>query len=415
MALRSRSGIRRPRPAAIGVVLFALLSFALFGWHVRTGIRHAPGYDFRLRYHEAECLRQGIDPYDVVAKIHPTGEFALFCDPAIDHGAKALHVYTPWEYAFFLPFTLLPIRTAGILYVVLSAAALAAIAAWAFRTGRGIRGDPFDGLFAAGAAILLGESMCEVFTVANYGALNALFILLLAMALEARRDVLAGFCWAFLMFKPQIGLLFAVPLFLSRRFLAMGTAVALCLAASLPASLACGKTPPEMVFEVPRACAFVAEDNGTMLIPSQAFAALRDRIDPSLLGLASMAIGGTICLVLVWRLRKEESWFVRLAPVAVCAILWSYCKPHDRVILWLPQLLVAVAALRSRRPRAFALCILVCILAAWPFVQDSGPLTKLLRRVSLAAFLVFCWFLPRLRPLPGPAPLNPSTERPLRT
>ena len=216
------------------------------------------------------------------------------------------------------------------------------------------------------------------------------------------------------MFKPQIGLLFAIPLFLSRRFLAMGTAVALCLAASLPASLMCGKTPLEMALEVPRACAFVAEDNGTMLIPSLVFAALRGRIDPSLLGLASMAVGAAICFVLVWRVRREESWFVRLAPVAVCAILWNYCKPHDRVILWLPQVLLAIAALRSRRPWAFALCILLCVLAAWPFVRDAGALTKLFRRVSLAAFLVFCWFLPRLRPLPGTVPPTPSTERPLQ-
>lgn len=399
------------RPALAAAILFAAVAVVLFLLDVRTGLQRAPGYDFRLRYHEVECIRKGIDPYDVVSGAVPTDEYALFCNPAIDRGAKAIHVYSPWGYTFILPFTFLPIRPAGILYTLLSAAALLAVSAWVFRAGFALRGSLCDALFAAAAVLLPGNPAWEVLVYANFGALHALAILLLAIALEARRDILAGFCWAFLMIKPQIGLLFAIPLLLDRRWLVAGTAVAVCLAAAVPPALMCGRSVPELILEVPRALAFVAEENGTMLIPSQVFAALDGHMSLQLLGHISMAIGAVICFVLVWRVRNARSWFVRLAPVAACSVLWSYCKPHDRVVLWLPLALMALSALESRKPRDIVLCLVACALAAWPFGPSTSTATKLVRRVSLAVFLAFCWLLPRRSPFPDPTPCHAGTSR----
>ena len=52
----------------LAILLFAVISIALMVSYVIWGISSIPGYDFRLRYHEVECLRKGIDPYDIISK-----------------------------------------------------------------------------------------------------------------------------------------------------------------------------------------------------------------------------------------------------------------------------------------------------------------------------------------------------------
>ena len=389
------------RPKTTVIVFFAVVSFSLFSWNAYRGFRLAPGGDFSMRYNEVECIGKGIDPWDVISGRCSTEEYTAAypvpSSPPPRSGAKPVHVYTPWEYTFLLPFTILPRASAGTLFLALSVAALAAVGIWAFRAGKNLAGDWRDGLFCAAAALFSSNAAAYLFECNNYGGLHAFFLLLLALALQSRRDVLAGVCWAFLMIKPQTGLLFAIPLLLRRRFLAVGVAVAVCLAASIPPSLLCGKSPFELILDISRGGMPNMVSNGTMLVPAQVFAAFAGHCNPFFLELASMAIGAAICFVLVWRLRRDDSWFAVLAPVAVCSILWAYSVVYDRVLLWLPQFLMAFAALRKRRSRSFVLCLLVFLVAAWPFVYDQSLSSKLLRRVSLAAMLVFAWLLPRWR------------------
>ena len=80
------------------VLFFAAITLFLAVLYLSYSITKIPGYDFRLRYHEVEVLRQGIDPYDIVAKNVPSIEFASFSDEDASPDAKKLHVYTPWEY-----------------------------------------------------------------------------------------------------------------------------------------------------------------------------------------------------------------------------------------------------------------------------------------------------------------------------
>ena len=62
-------------------LLGAAISISFMFKYIYNGICHVPGYDFSLRYHEVECLRQGIDPYDVVTQKVQSKEFALFATP----------------------------------------------------------------------------------------------------------------------------------------------------------------------------------------------------------------------------------------------------------------------------------------------------------------------------------------------
>lgn len=377
------------------VLLFAALSALIMVKNIVVGITCVPGYDFRLRYHEIECIRRGIDPYDIVTKRIITEEYALFGTPEAKPGVKTLHVYSPWEYTWLLPFSLLKEKTAGALFFLLSVMSLAGIGFFAYRVGAELRGDWLDGVFCASASLFLGYSAGELLAVENFGAINAFLILVLLWLLKKKRHILAGVVWGLLMVKPQIGLLFAIPLLLHRRFITKAIAAGLCLASAIPPAILCGRNPVEMILEVPRGCAFVANENGTMLIPSQLFIRLVKIMPEALPGLISMGIGGGICLLLSWRLRKSESWLVIMFPVVVCALLWSYCKPHDRVILWLTQFVLSILVIRCRNWKVRTGCMILILLSAWPWMGNVGIIAKLMRRVSLFSLLACSWMLPK--------------------
>ena len=197
------------------------------------------------------------------------------------------------------------------------------------------------------------------------------------------------------MTKPQIGLLFAIPLLIKRRFITMSVAAAFCLLSTIPAAALCHRNPIEMILEVPKANSFLLTENGTMLIPQQIFKKLANTVSRDVLDLINMSIGIGICFVLSWRLRKNKSWILLLFPAVVCSLIWTYCKPHDRVILWLSQLVMAVMVIRSRNWIIRIGCMILILLTACPYVNCVGVVTKLLRRVSLFSLLACCWFFPK--------------------
>ncbi len=198
------------------------------------------------------------------------------------------------------------------------------------------------------------------------------------------------------MTKPQIGFLFAIPILLKRRFVTAGVAAGICIVSTIPASLICGKNPLELILEVPRGCSFIAEENGTMIIPSTVFKMLRGKVPYSVLGGISMSIGGAICLILTWRLRKTPNWLLYFAPAVTCALIWNYCKPHDRTILCATQLLAALVAMQTKKKSVRVFTLILIFLTAWPLWRDESGLSKLMRRISLAMLIFGCWMMPRL-------------------
>ena len=85
-----------------------------------------------------------------------------------------------------------------------------------------------------------------------------------------------------------------------------------------------------------------------------------------------------------------------LLPTVVCALIWNYCKTHDRVILSIAQLVAALAVIRSDRKSVRVYALVLIFLTAWPLVCDSSLLTKLIRRISLFMIILGCWMLPTL-------------------
>ena len=381
------------------ILFFAAISFCMAAFYFVNAFRFIPGYDFNLRYNEVECLRKGIDPYDIVTKSVPSDEYALFDTPgAVAEGKKVLHVYTPWEYTWFMPLSFLSEHAAGIVFLLISAASFALVSVFAGIEGKKAGKDWLDVVFVMSAALFIGYAGGEVLEVGNYGTINALCIVLLITALSTGHDILAGFAWAVLMTKPQIGTLFAIPILMKRRFITAGVAAALCMISAIPPTLICGRNPLEMILEVPRGCSFVAEGNGTMLVPSKIYVMLNGKMPFALLSGISMFLGAAICLVLTWRLRKTKNWFVFFAPAIICALIWNYCKTHDRTILCVTQFLLAIAAIQTKKKAVRYYCLILILLTACPLSPyfNYNPVIKLTRRISLIMLIFGCWMIPRL-------------------
>ena len=90
------------------------------------------------------------------------------------------------------------------------------------------------------------------------------------------------------------------------------------------------------------------------------------------------------------------SWLIFLAPTVVCALIWNYCKPHDRVILSITQLVAALAVIRTDRKPVRIFSFVLLFLTAWPLLRDESTLTKIIRRIPLVMLVFGCWILPKL-------------------
>ena len=362
----------RFRFAAIAVLA---LSFSVFllpsTWR--------PGCDFTWRHNEVRCLRSGLDPYDVCFLGAESPEYCSVFHP--EPGKKPVNAYSPWQYTWFLPLSHLPLRTAHTVFMLLNLGALALIAVLAGRMGckccrgfkscRGYRSCDDDGkrcntcnfcntcqplqqstlsLVIASAACFLGLGLVRVLQVSNYGLLMAAALMLLATVPNAGPLALCV-----LMVKPQIGILFVIPLLLSRRYRTVFGAVLLCGLSVLPAAALCHGNPVQMVLRVvfSGTHSIRAAEVGTGLLPPPLIAKL-SAFAPASVWLAVSAVAGFgLCLWGSWRLRKHPDFAVRLLPAATISLLWMQGHFHDRVILALPLAVFATAALRGNRRAAW--------------------------------------------------------------
>jgi len=67
-----------------------------------------PGNDFTLRMNEVDCLRHGVDPYDVWNGSMTVAPYVSRSEAQEDGtipNARHVYAYVPWEYACLLPFS----------------------------------------------------------------------------------------------------------------------------------------------------------------------------------------------------------------------------------------------------------------------------------------------------------------------
>lgn len=316
--------------------------------------REVPGFDGRLRLNEAEVLRKGINPFDILSgKIYPPEGYiagnhevnAKWDVPPV--GNKEVHTYTPWSYSFVLPFTFIDRTLAGRIFWLIDTAALLFVIVFAFFVGYSIRSRWLDGVFVAAAAICLGNPFPVNSDLNNYSTVLVAAVIGMCWCLNKRKDVLAGLLWALVMIKPHFGILFGFPILMQGRWKTLLVAPVACLLASIPAALLCHANPIDM-------CLNVIDKDGagfcfqwTGLFPAPVFSMIANHIGGAGVLNLSMAVGVAVMLMLLWRLRKQSDFFVLCLPVAITIPMWLYSQYQDAAILCLVQISLAVVMVKQ--------------------------------------------------------------------
>ena len=299
--------------------------------------------DLNLRYNEIRCCLSGVDPYDVWSE---NVESEVYCSyKALNAGKRTVHVYPPWEYTFMYPFALMSRKTAGVIFWSLNWLSVILILTTAYRAGYRQRQKITHGLFVAACAMITGIALWAAIWIENFGLLIAAAILLMIRALEKRHDVFAGFCWAFIMVKPQFGILFAIPFLLKRKFLTITVAVAVCLLASIPPAIWCDSSPVDMMLHSMKSGS--AHFGNAVLFPLMSYVGIGS------IGLflkLSVIIVIPICVILSWKLR-EASWHLFLCPTIVASLAWTIAREHDFNLYSIVLIPVGLSLLRANNIR----------------------------------------------------------------
>ena len=223
--------------------IVSLLALVVLGVALTlTCIRPPDGhYDFNLRMNELACVRQGVNPYAVW---HGDVELKPFYanthkGPVPDGCTRQVNAYAPWAYVYMLPVSLLPEGVGWTVYCLLMALCVVGIAMMPAREDASGDGRTIE---LAVSMLAIGYPLFANCSVGNFGVFVLFGAVLMAWAHNRGLWWLAGLGWALAMVKPQLGLLFAIPLLLRGRFATGVVAGGLCLAATVAMSVVL-KTP----------------------------------------------------------------------------------------------------------------------------------------------------------------------------
>jgi hypothetical protein len=151
----------------------------------------------------------------------------------------------------------------------------------------------------------------------------------LAYCLDRERQVLAGICWAMMMVKPQIALLFVVPLLIGKRYRAICVAAGICLLLTAVSAIVCGRSPVAMILAVGRCRGMFPK---CYLLGPVVTEWLHD-ISPMLPHVLNVVIGVLVCFVLSQRFRRFDGWLMKLLPAVMLCWLWSVSRFYDQSML----------------------------------------------------------------------------------
>lgn len=341
-----------------------------------------PPCDFSLRMSEIKCLKTGTDPFDVwhgdirLKPFRPNfvGTADNLADeeyPREEGYVEFVNAYVPWEYTAMLPLSFLPRRVAWAMYFVFMLACLAVLFEIGRRHGARIAGACAGAIVGATAILAAWYPAWSNVCIGNFSVVVVAATALMAACLDRGRDVLAGVCWAVAMLKPQLGLAFAVPLLMQRKFLTCAVAAGICLLASFPAAAIGHVSALKMILEAPSANTAYFHGCGTM---PYALAALIPMETAVLVGLV---LGALCCFFMTRAIGRNHGWLVYLMPAAVCAMSWTYASSYGHFAGWF-FFLVLFAEL-AKNPRSRFLRILLV-----PALLSVSRISLLVQRVAVA-------------------------------
>ena len=341
-----------------------------------------PPCDFSLRMTELDCLKRGVDPFDVWhgdVKLKPfRPNFVGSADnlaeeeyPREEGYVEFINAYVPWEYTAMMPLSFLPRRVAWTLYFVFMLACLAVLFGIGRRHGARMAGQDTGTIVGAAAILAAWYPAWSNVCIGNFSVVVVAAVALMAVCLDRGRDALAGVCWAVAMLKPQLGLAFAIPLLMGRRFVTCTVAAGICLIASIPPSLMSGASIFKLISEAPAASAAYFHGCGTMPY------GLSLTLSTNAAIILALAVGAIWCVWATATVGKERNWIVRLMPAAVCSMSWTYASSYGHFMGWFLFLVLGIEI--AKRPRARFLWLLAAL-----SVLSTTRLWLLFQRVAVA-------------------------------
>ena len=312
---------------ALIALLYFLDGFAAFSVFVRGNFFL---YDFQLRYNEVRCLLSGIDPFDVWSGEVSSPSYAPFfwgCTNYRWH--QYVCAYPPWSYSFFLPFALLPKQVAAVCWLIVEL--LSALLLYGFTFFDNRKSTPlWMRLFPVIATLPILPCVWDCLRPSNYGIVIAASVLSMAVCLNRNRQWWAGLFLSITMIKPQIGLIFVVPLLIGRQYKAILSGGIICLLATIPPALMCGGSPFDMILAIrdySSAYNVGSLPEGSFILWT--FSLLSELSSKSGNMALNAFVGITSCVVLSVLFKNERNWLVRFIPTLALCVMWTVSREYD--------------------------------------------------------------------------------------
>ena len=323
-----------------------LLALAVLGVALAlTCIRPPDGhYDFNLRMNELACVRQGVNPYAVWhGDVELKPFYANTHKGAVPEGCtKQVNAYAPWAYVYMLPVSMLPDGAEWPAYCLLMVLCVVGIVMMTAREDASGTGRTME---LAVSMLVIGYPLFASCSVGNFGVFVLFGAVLMAWALNRGLWRLAGLGWALAMVKPQLGLLFAIPLLLRGRFAPCVVAGGVCLAATVAMSVALKTPVVDLLLQGPAANTEFFNGCGTW--PKFLCGTFGVEYDI----LIGMGVGSVVCFAQTWMVRKEKDWFVFLMPAAICGCSWTYASNYCQVQGWFLAFVLVRELVRNPRSK----------------------------------------------------------------
>ena len=287
---------------------------------------YSPLGDLELRYNENLCAREGVNPFHVW---HGETESERFCSiggngiVASESPSKLrVHAYPPWHMAYTWFYGLLPFS--GVAGLVLLAGGLAMMfLLMEFRRQAPSENKLFYWAWMAQGVVLPAVICCLV---GNYGLICAALSLVLIHAVRRNWQVVAGIAWALMMTKPQLAVLFVLPLLFQRKYGTILVAAGVCVLATLWPTYVYGENLLDLILQIPLI--------GAAFETNVIYGKLLPRAVVPIVKTGWLAICVLVCGWMTWRLRKSPHDLRRYAPVSFFFPLWMYSQSHDHVLTW---------------------------------------------------------------------------------
>lgn len=373
-----------------GCVLLGLWFFFDIAKGLCEGNYSIFAHDLSLRHNEITCMHKGIDPFDIFERKIESEEFCGTHRPDMPdepfNGRKVVHTYPAWHMAVFWWFGYIP---KGVCYAVMAGLFLCCLVWACVWTSKKMRETDLpnrilDILFILAMMLYPISGNCWNL---NYGLFLLGCSLLLYDAIERKHVILAGVIYSLIMIKPQIGIVFLIPLFFSKQYKIIAIAGAICIAETLFTAWQINKSPIELILQIPQIGAPYHKGF---------FASIAVKIFGAAGGYLSMGFFLALIAAGCFLVRNADEVWVRFLPAVAFVPFWTYSWHYDWCIL-LPCFIYLLND-KQKYPRIFDLCLLLAALweisifiyeKQWYILGDHRPSTPLfLLLLSSICFIV---------------------------